>query len=509
MSMPTLTRAGLDSISNPLVSLPTNSMLALPERVVQFGTGAFLRGFVDSFIDDANRRGTFDGRIVAIGSTASGRDRAFADQNGLYTLVSAGEQAGLVVSERRVVGAVSRALSAATEWDAVLEIARDPRITLVFSNTTEAGIALDDRDDAALRPPYSFPAKLTRFLAARATAASYAGATLTVIPCELVEHNGDRLRALVREQAVRWALGHRFLGWLDDTVQFCNTLVDRIVPGTPAKAEHDALCTELGYRDELLTVAEPYALFVIEGGDALASRLGFARGAPQIRVVADLQPYRERKVRILNGAHTAMAALGLLGDIATVRDAMNTPALGTLLHRLVLTEIAPVLDVPDATEFAEDVLQRFRNPYVQHRLLDIAMQSTLKFRVRLLPVLRRHLETAPDAVPPALTLAFAAQLVSAHPAERARQLAVQGTRPTDTLGDVVQAHWEQGEGGTLVAFVEAVLSDDALWEGELRVTPALVEAVADHIASLKRDGVHVAIARVLQAQEPATYGSSA
>ncbi len=507
MSMPILTRAALDKISSAGASYPTNAMLALPERVVQFGTGAFLRGFVDSFIDDANRRGTFAGRVVAVGSTGSGRDRAFAAQDGLYTLVSAGEQAGLVISERRIVGAVSRALSAATEWDAVLELARDARITLVFSNTTEAGIALDDRDHTAFVPPHSFPAKLTDFLAARATSVAYAHAGLTVIPCELVEHNGDRLRALVREQAVRWALGPRFLRWLDDSVQFCNTLVDRIVPGTPAQPEHDALCAELGYQDDLLTVAEPYALFVIEGDDALAARLGFARGAAQIQVVANIRPYRERKVRLLNGTHTAMAALGLLGDIATVRDAMNTPALATLLHRLVQNEIAPVLDVPDATEFAEDVLQRFRNPYVQHRLLDIAMQGTLKFRVRLVPVLRRHSQMAPEAVPPVLTLAFAAQVLGAHPVERARRLAVHGTLPTDALGDVVHAHWLRHEGGALPAFVEAVVGDDTLWEGELRVTPTLVDALAAQIASLQRDGVHVAIARVLQAHEPATHGS--
>src|SRR5688500_16890162 len=254
---------------------PTEAMLELPEKAIQFGTGALLRGFVDYFIDAANRQGRFNGRIVAIGSTGSGRDGRVNEQDGLFTLAVSGIENGSAREERRVIGSVSRAISAQDDWAAVLECARNPDLELVFSNTTEIGIALDDSDSPSLSPPRSFPGKLTAFLHARATAFGFDPRRgLVVLPCELIEDNGDRLREIVMTLAGRWKLGAQFLAWLDGSVKFCNTLVDRIVPGTPSPERLAALERTLGYRDEMATACEVCRLCALEGGETRAARLG-------------------------------------------------------------------------------------------------------------------------------------------------------------------------------------------------------------------------------------------
>ena len=246
------------------VELPPASLLELPERAVQFGTGGFLRGFVEFFIDSANRAGSFDGRIVAVGSTGSGRDDVVNDQQGLYTLVTEGIENGRPVREFRLISSLSRALSANAEWAEVLQLARNPEIALVFSNTTEVGIVLD-LDDELGDPPRSFPGKLTAFLYERARTFGYSAESgIDIVPCELVQRNGDKLRAIVEQLGTRWNLGEAFQRWLKDNVVFCSTLVDRIVPGTPAPERRAELEQILGYRDGLITVCEPYRLFAIE-----------------------------------------------------------------------------------------------------------------------------------------------------------------------------------------------------------------------------------------------------
>jgi tagaturonate reductase len=481
------------------VAFPAAALRALPERAVQFGTGAFLRGFVDAFIDDANQRGAFMGRVVAIGSTSSGRDLAFAEQDGLYTLIVAGVEHGATVYQRRIIGSVSRAISASAQWADVLTCARDANISVVFSNTTEAGIALDVRDAgkemmSASDAPHSYPAKLTRFLYERAMNFEFDIARgVVVIPCELLEANGNRLEALVREQAALWSLDVRFGPWLTAAVPFCNTLVDRIVPGTPHAAEHQRLEKELGYSDSLLTMAEPYALFAIEGDDALARRLGFVDDAGRILVVPDVSPYRERKVRLLNGSHTAMAALGILAGVTTVYEAMHLPALAPVLQQLVRQDILSVVDAPDAAAFAEAVLDRFANPQVQHRLTDIATQGTLKWKVRLLPVLQRHAarRTARGVpvLPTAIVHALAAQLYLAHPMERARRVELGLPRFGDDAGDLVLAHWVRSGAARFGVLVDAVLADTSLWDADLCEIEGLATALTESLQRLHHDGV--------------------
>lgn len=489
----TLSFAVMDALddAHALSAHSPGAMRTFPERAVQFGTGAFLRGFVDAFIDAANRRGEFNGRVLAVGSTGSGRDRAFEDQDCLYTLCVRGISNGSPIDERRIIASVSRALSATTEWPKVLEVARDPNVRIAFSNTTESGLVLASRDVGHEGVPHSFPAKLTRYLYERATTFDYAAAAaMIVVPCELVENNGTKLSALVHEQAARWSFDSRFTEWVSAHVKFCNTLVDRIVPGTPDAAEHERMATELGYNDALLTVAEPYALFAIEGDDTVAAQLGFIDPDGLIRVVPDVAPYRERKLRLLNGTHTAMAALGLILDIRTVHDAMQSPVLAPWIRTLAFAHIAPALDVPDATAFADAVMQRFANPRVQHRLTDIASQGTLKWKTRLLPVLR-HIATETGSLDAALVLTLAAQLYSAHPAERARRAADGVATYTDHLGDEVHAHWlrhASSETAEIAAFTRDVLADETIWSSDLRDIAGLEAALTDTLSRMQRDG---------------------
>lgn len=493
---PTLSRALLQSsaLSGRGITLPTPAMLALPERAVQFGTGALLRGLVEACLDDANASGAFNGRVVMVGSTGSGRDARLNAQDGLYTLVSQGLVNGAAAREMRVIGAVSRALVASTEWDDVLRCAENPAIDLVFSNTTEVGITLDE-SDAAEAPalPRSFPGRLARFLFHRARHFDFDVARApVVIPCELIERNGARLREIVHTLAERWKLGPRFTEWLG-SVQFCDTLVDRIVPGAPTDAQREELVALLGYDDAMLTMCEPYRLLAIQGGDALRARLGFAEAAGVI-VAPDITPYRERKVRLLNGAHTALVHLALLAGCRTVREAVTDPRLGPWLRGVLFDEIVPSVEVPGADGFAREVLDRFANPYVEHALWDITLQSTMKVRVRLVPTIQAFAARTGHA-PRGLALAFAGYLAfvrgDLHAARRAAGLPV----PADDAAAAVRTRWLDAgddEAGT-TSFVRDVCADRALWGADLTTIPRFVEMVTEALLRLRADGVAAAL----------------
>ena len=484
------------------VRLPDPALLDLPERAVQFGTGAFLRGFVEHFVDEANRRGRFAGRVVAIGSTGSGRDEALTRQDGLYTLMTQGITDGEPRREFRVVASLSRALSATHDWSAVLACARNPQLELVFSNTTEVGIVRDEHDAVDAAPPRSFPGKLTRFLFERARTFAFSrGKGVVVLPCELVEGNGGRLREIVLELAARWELGRPFTRWVEQAVPFCNTLVDRIVTGTPPAAERDALFDSLGYRDELLTACESYRLFAIEGDAALRDRLGFADGADGVVVTEDVASFRERKVRLLNGAHTAMVPAAILAGCETVRDAVAHELLGPFLRRVVLEEILPTVEAPDAEPFAHDVLDRFANPYIRHSLFDITLQGTMKLRVRVVPSIVRHVDSV-GRVPAALAFGFAAYLIfmrgDAQDARRRAGLAV----PADDQGGRVRALWDMLENDSdsaLAALVRAASADESLWGTDLTRIPGFADAVTDHLVRVRRDGIAAALDALLAA----------
>jgi tagaturonate reductase len=494
-ALPSLTRARLPEIRRDrrgVLAAPDDALLDLPERAVQFGTGGFLRGFVDDFLHRANVQGLFGGRVVAIGSTGSTRDRALREQDGLYTLAVEGIEAGQPVQECRIVASVSRAVSATEEWTEVLALARAPLLQYVFSNTTEVGIALDPSDAMELVPPKSFPAKLTHFLHERAREFEYdPSAGVVVVPCELIEGNGDKLRELVLTLARRWELGTSFVGWLERSVLFCNTLVDRIVPGTPRGQEARRLAGMLGYEDALLTTCEPYRLFAIEGDETLRARLRWTAADPAIIVAADIAPYRQRKVRLLNGAHSTLVSAALLLGCETVRDAVTHPALGRFIRQAMFDEIVPMLDADGAAEFAEAVLDRFQNPFIRHALVDITLQATMKMRVRVVPSIVEYAARTGRS-PSSLALGFATFLLlmrgELQAARRAKGLAV----PADDGAERLKAHWAAA-GGDVTTLVREVCADVSLWNTDLATLPGFTDLVAGHLHRASASGVAAAL----------------
>jgi tagaturonate reductase len=468
----------MDVSTLPALSAVAPARAAGPERVLQFGTGAFLRGFADALLDEA----IGDDRVVMVGSTGSGRAATLEAQDGQYTLVVRGLRDGEPVDEACLVGSVSRALAASDDWDAVLDLARSPDLRFVVSNTTEVGITDDPDDRPDLDPPRSFPGKLAAALAARAAAHDYEGAGLVVLPCELIEGNGDRLREIVEAHAERWGLDTRFLPWLDREVTFGNTLVDRIVPGTPD--DPDDLYERIGYTDDLLTVAEPYRLWAIEGVDP--ARLGALADVAGVVVTDDLTPYRERKVRVLNGGHTATVPAALLCGLDTVAEAMDDETVGAFVRRVILDEIVPSLDVDRAMAeaFARDVIDRFANPFVAHALRDITFQQTAKLGVRVAPSVAGYREKRGE-VPPLLCVGVAALLAAVRPG------AVEGLSADDASDDW-RLRWDgvdRSDADALRAFAA-----DALGRWGLDAVDGVPEAVGDALIAIERNGCRAALA---------------
>ena len=344
-------------------------MSDLPETVLQFGGGNFLRAFFDVFLHESNAMGGNSGRAVVVQSTDSNRAALINGQQGRYHVVVRGLIDGRPADDVVLVDSISRAMVAGDEWEGVLDLARSPDLRWIVSNTTEAGYRLEPEGPPERGAPKSFPAKLVAALKARFEAGAPG---LSVMPCELVEQNGDRLLELVEQQAEAWRWGGGLVEWMRSEIRWANTLVDRIVSGRPAS--HPLLET-----DALLTVAEPFALWVVEG------EAPFEHSA--IRGTDDVRPYALRKVRILNGAHTALVCKALPMGIKTVRAAVEHPETGPWLRGLVFEEIVPTLEgeVEDAEGFADGALERFANPFLDHRLADIALHHSDKVSVRLVP----------------------------------------------------------------------------------------------------------------------------
>jgi tagaturonate reductase len=307
------------------------------------------------------------------------------------------------------------------------------------------------------------------------------------------------LRDLVLALAGRWKTEPEFASWLTH-VPFCNTLVDRIVPGSPRHEQAAELGEALGYDDAMLTICEPYRLFAIEGDAALRERLRFADADPGIVVAEDIAPYRERKVRLLNGAHTSFVSLALLAGCTTVREAVAHPALGAFLRSVLFDEIVPSVAVPGAEGFAREVLDRFANPYLNHALWDITLQGTAKFRVRLVPIIAAYARRTGQA-PRALALGFAGYLALQRGELQAARAADGELVPADAAGDTVRAHWSgvSDDPEQLAAFVRAACCDVELWGTDLNIVPDFADLVAEHLVRIRRDGVSAALGTLLGA----------
>lgn len=451
-----------------------------PIKVLQFGTGNFLRGFVDWVIDILNEQTDFNGDVQIVQPHGKSPHRELIDQEGLYHVLTRGFQHGKVVKENRLITCVQSTINPYLDYQEYLNLADNPELEFVVSNTTEAGIYLDDKDTDYQSCPRSFPGKLTALLYRRYT--HFSGAKdkgLTIIPCELIEDNGGKLKTTVLQYARQWGLSEDFERWIDSSLTFCNTLVDRIVPGFPEE-NSDAVQKELGFEDKLMVMAEPFHFWAIEGPESLkeAFPVGNVTGLDVI-FVDNLTPYRERKVRILNGAHTAIVPLAYLRGLRTVRETVEDPYMGEFLETAIQQEIIPTLDLPEEelSAFATSVIERFKNPFIKHQLSAIALNSVSKFKVRVLPSLLEYVKRK-KKLPDHLVRSFAALIVFYRGNYGGEVLPVNDTQDVMEFFDAI---WTNGSTNTVV---QSVLANKNLWEDDLNGISGLERKLTEEINSL-------------------------
>jgi len=380
-----------------------------PEKVMQFGEGNFLRAFVDDFFDIANEKAGFNGKVVLVQPIAQGLTDLINKQEGLYTLYLRGSEKGVKVDDKRVISAVSRCINPYGDWDKVLELARSADLEIIVSNTTEAGIVHDAESAFDQVPPTSFPAKLTRVLYERFTAGQKG---IVMLSCELIDNNGRELLKCVNQYIDDWKLSDDFRRWVNEENIFCSTLVDRIVPGRIRDPkEMEELAAANGYEDPLTDVGEVFGIWVIEGPDGLEERLPFKKADVPVIVVPDVTPYKKRKVRILNGAHTGFVLGAYLAGYDIVRDCMHDDTILGYMNKMLYDEVIPTLplDKKDLEEFATAVQDRFNNPFVNHELMSISLNSTSKWRARNMPTFLDYVKEKKE-LPVCLTTSFAAYI---------------------------------------------------------------------------------------------------
>ncbi|MEX8547757.1 MAG: tagaturonate reductase [Mucilaginibacter sp.] len=488
-----LSKSNLKAIQYPEVIVPDTAVFGLPEKVLQFGTGVLLRGLPDYFIDKANRQGLFNGRIVVVKSTAAGSASDFDEQDGLYTLCVKGIENGQKTEENIICSAISRVVSATENWDEILECARNPEMKIIISNTTEVGIQLV-KESINANPPASFPGKLLAFLFERYKAFNGSETSgMVIIPTELIVGNGDKLKAIVLELADFNQLEEGFINWLENNNSFCNSLVDRIVPGKPDAGTVAAFQEKAGYEDGLLTVSEVYRLWAIQGDEKVKSVLSFAEADPGVIIAPDIEIYRELKLRLLNGTHTLSCGLAFLAGFDTVKEAMDNALFSGFVSGLMQEEIASAIPYAvskqQTDEFAAQVLDRFRNPHIKHQWIAITVQYSAKLKMRVVPVLLNHYKKS-DKVPARIALGFAAYLrfMQVQKEEGGKYFG-EANGATYPINDDL-AHYFYGIKNSIPGdiYVYTILNNTEIWGTDLTLLPGFLAAVEQFFAAIAAEG---------------------
>ena len=464
-----------------------------PEKVMQFGEGNFLRAFVDDFIDIANEKAEFNGKVALVQPIAQGLTDLINAQEGLYTLYLRGSEKGRKVDDKRVISCVSRCINPYGDWDKVLELAKSPDLEIVVSNTTEAGIVHENESKFDQQPPVSFPAKLTRALYERYTAGQPG---LIILSCELIDNNGKELLKCVNQYIDDWGLDDGFRAWVNEKNTFCSTLVDRIVPGRIRDPEEvKALAAANGYDDPLTDVGEVFGFWAIEGPAELESRLPFKKAGCPVEVVPDVTPYKKRKVRILNGAHTGFVLGAYLAGFDIVRDCMHDDTVRGFMNKMLYDEVIPTLplDKKDLTAFAEAVQDRFNNPFVNHELMSISLNSTSKWRARNMPTLLDYLKVN-GKLPACLTMSLAAYI--AFYSSDAQALTDKGLICRRAKGNeytvsddrwALEFYWAH-RNDSAADLVHAVLTNTDMWGQDLTELPDFEAQVAAGLKLIRAEG---------------------
>ena len=460
-----------------------------PEKVLQFGEGNFLRAFVDYFIDIMNEKAGFNGKVVLTQPIAQGTAELINAQDGLFTLYQRGVQNGEQVNDRRVVSSVSRCINPYEDYQALLACAANPDLRFIVSNTTEAGIVFEDDSKFDQEPPSSFPAKLTRFLYERYQKGLPG---FIILSCELIDNNGLELKRCVDQYIKLWQLPEAFASWNNSENVFCSTLVDRIVTGYP-RAEVNQLNEQNGYIDNIVDTCEIFAFWVIEGPQHIAEEMPFAAAGLPVIVTDDHSPYKQRKVRILNGAHTSMVPAAWLAGQNIVRECMQDEVIADYMNQAIFAEIIPTLSLPEAElrDFAASVAERFRNPYIDHSLLAISLNSISKWKARVMPsVLGYH--KVKGELPKLLTFSFAALIEFYSRGCKIDDGSFQGSRDNDKY-EIKDDQWiidfftEQigKNSGDLMA---AVVANERMWDDSLLNLPGFAEQAARYLEQIRAEG---------------------
>ena len=475
-----------------------------PERVLQFGEGNFLRAFTDYWFDMANEKAGWNGKCVLVQPIAQGLTQLINRQEGLYTLYLRGRQNGEKVDAKRVISSMSRCLNPyeKQDYDAMMDVAAGEALEYIVSNTTEAGIVYDPSCRLEDCPPASFPAKLTQVLLHRWRAGRPG---VVVLSCELIDNNGKELLRCVNQYIKQWGLEEGFARWVNGDCTFCSTLVDRIVPGRIRDAAEAArLEDENGYRDALIDVGEVFGVWNIEGPEWLAEKLPFRAAGLNCPVVPDVTPYKKRKVRILNGAHTGFVLGAYLAGYDIVRDCMQDDVILGFMNRMLHEEVIPTLplDRQDLEAFAAAVQDRFNNPFINHELMSITLNSTSKWRARNMPSLLEYAQTA-GKLPPCLAMSFAAYI--AFYSSDIQALTEQGLvcrRPKGNEYTVSDDRWVlefyySRRGVSDETLVHDVMTNEKMWGQDLTLVPGFEQAAAENLRRIRTEGARAAFAACL------------
>ena len=476
-------------------------MAVLPERVLQFGTGVLLRALPDYFIDKANHTGIFNGSILVVKTTGDAIDSAFIKQNNLYTVAVRGYENGVEYVENRINESISRVLHASQSWPLILAAVHNKNLGIIISDTTEKGIRYQAESILA-NPPESFPGKLLALLFERFNAfGGTIDSGMVILPTELIPDNGSQLKAIVMQLSIENKLGDLFIGWLSYHNTFCNTLVDRMVPGKPSEIQAAELENELGYKDDLLCLAEPYCLWAIEGGKDVAAKLSFQLSDQRMVISPNIALFRELKLRLLNGTHSLSCGAAVLAGIETVSDAVADPLFAGFIKKLIIDELSPAIpfhiDQEIILKFGLQVLDRFRNTAVSHYWLKICTDYTRKLRIRVVPVLLESFKLNLP-IPAAISLGFAAYIVFMN--SRLDQGIYWGKTAfaeyqlEDEFSGLMHTLWQETSVDMLAS---SVLSNIQLWNVNLNELPCFSQTVQTYLNLIKDHGIVAAISKSL------------
>lgn len=474
-----------------------------PVKVLQFGEGNFLRAFVDYMIDIANEQGKFNGDIVLVKPIEFGSLDRFHDQECQYTVQLRGIVDGEPKRINRIVTSVADAVDAYGEYQKYADYAKLDSLRYIVSNTTEAGIVYDDTDRLEMEPPKSYPGKLTKFLYERYK--HFNGAMdkgLVMLPVELIDDNGIHLKECVEKLAALWNLEDGFKTWLDEACVFTSTLVDRIVTGYP-RDEAEELCKEFGYQDNLIVTGEPFALWVIESAKDISKEFPLPDAGLPVIFTDNQKPYKQRKVRILNGAHTSFVLASYLCGNDIVLESMQDELIFNFMKATIFDEVIPTLTLPkqDLIDFAEAVITRFNNPYVKHALLSISLNSVSKWRARCMPSFLEYIKKE-GKLPTHLTFSLAA-LMAFYTGTEIRDKALIGHRngaEYQILDDAaVLEFFAANSSKDAAEYTHAVLSNEHFWGEDLTKLAGVEEAVTGYMEDIRALGMRAAMEKTFNA----------